>query len=252
MHYVAGGPGRRALVFHPTYPMLAHAAKMAGTEVNNVVLGPEYQVDPDRFTEHDLIFIANPNNPTGNLTDMDIILSALSHDSMVFLDEAYYDLSKKTVADLMPQYPNLAIGRSCSKSLLAGIRLGALIGPPILIRAFESIVTAPYNLGHIQMLIASRYHELLPYIRQTCDRIIIDRKNLDNQLKELGILTYPSVTNFILFKVDDPTGILKTLLKNGIRIRNMSKIKGLTSHLRVTVGTQEENRLFIDTIKKAI
>ncbi len=75
-------------MFEPTYPMLAHAASLAGTEVTRTWAGPEYRVDPELFPGHRLIFLARPNNPTGQAVDESLIHRALAEPAMVFLDEA--------------------------------------------------------------------------------------------------------------------------------------------------------------------
>ncbi len=252
VHYLAGGLDRRALVFHPTYPMLSHAALMAGTTMNDQVISPEYCIDPQIFPNHHLILIANPNNPTGNLTAPETIEAALLHKSLVFIDEAYFDLSGVTVKDWIPRFPNLVIGRSCSKSLLAGIRLGALIGHPLLIRAFESLVTAPYNLTHLQMITARRYADILPVVRQVSQEIRDERVRISAAMEKMGFHVYPSETNFILFKVIDGEHIFRFLLKAGVRIRDMSAVRGLTDHLRVTVGKQAHNSLFLEVLRDAM
>ncbi|MBN1552206.1 histidinol-phosphate aminotransferase family protein [bacterium] len=252
VHFLAGGSHRKALVFQPTYPMLTHAAFMAGTMVEEIELSPEYHIRSSLLTPCDLMLIANPNNPTGNLTDQSIILTALDQSCMVFIDEAYFDFSKVTVYELLKDYPNLAIGRSCSKSMLAGIRLGALIGRPRLIRNFESIVTSPYNLSHIQLVTAARFNELLPYINTACSKLVRERELMSNSLSSMGLKFYPSATNFILFRVDNAPTIHKELLKHGIRLRDMSRLRGLKNHLRVTVGTPEENVYFCEKLRKLL
>jgi histidinol-phosphate aminotransferase len=248
IHALSGGPGRRALTFLPTYPMLSHAARLTGTEMHHELIGPDYKILPERAAGFDLILLANPNNPTGNLTDLESIRVLLHSGAMVFIDEAYFDLSGHSVASLLGKYPNLSIGRSCSKSFLAGLRLGALIGSPLMIQAYESLVTAPYHLGSLQLLAAGMYHEIQPLIHSMSDRIASERNWMVTRLTALGLQVYPSVTNFILFKIREPVEVYRNLLQRGIRIRDMSGIKGLESHLRVTIGTPEENRMFIDAL----
>ena len=252
IHFVAGGASRKALVFHPTYPMLSHAGKMAGTMVTNVITTPEYTIDSSKFADHHLILLANPNNPTGNLTPRSIIDDALDQPGIVFIDEAYYDFSGVTLLGILQEHLNLAIGRSFSKTLLAGIRLGALMGHPPLIRSFESLLTAPYHLGHLQLIIARRYRELTPVIRNHCREIIESRRRMIDEMRVLGLQVYPSETNFILFKTDNANRIFEFLLGQGIRIRDMSSMKGLESHLRVTVGKDDDNRYFLRTLAQAI
>jgi len=252
IHFLAGGCQRRGLCFTPTYPMLFHAGRLAGTEMNTIDIGPEFQLPETIPDDYNLILIANPNNPTGNLTPDSVLETALNTNAMVFVDEAYYDFSGKTWINRIAEYPNLAIGRSCSKAMLAGVRLGALIARPEVITRYESLVTAPYHLSHLQMVVARRYGDLLPRINELTHQISEQREFLCLAMQEIGIQTLNSVTNFILFKVPDPQKVFDHLTQQGIRIRNMTKIPGLDSHLRVTVGKPEQNTIFLDALKTAL
>ncbi|MCD4653119.1 aminotransferase class I/II-fold pyridoxal phosphate-dependent enzyme [bacterium] len=250
IHFLSGGSGRKALCFAPTYPMLSHAAWLSGTHMTVKNIGPEYRISLDHFSDFNLILIANPNNPTGTMTPDSIIKTALKSGSMVFVDEAYFDFSNKTWIEC--EYPNLAIGRSCSKAMLAGIRLGALIADPKVINCYESLVTAPYHLSHLQLIVARFYKNILPYILTMVKTVISERKRLHEGLDKLGIRSYPSHTNFILFELSNAQSVFDRLLEKGIRIRNMTKILGLDSHLRVTVGTSEQNELFLKEVNQAV
>ncbi len=249
VHFLAGGPERKALVFQPTYPMIAHAANMAGTQIHSVNLGPEYRIDPALFPGHKLIFIANPNNPTGSLTPENIIREALAQPAFVFVDEAYFDFSQQTLIQLLAEYPNLAIGRSFSKSMLAGIRLGILMGSAEAVQGFESIVTAPYHLSHLQLITAKHYAQLQPFLREMSGRIVQERIQLEMAMAALGLRIYPSSANFILFEVSEPGELFAHLLNRSIKLRDMRRMPGLNTHLRVTVGTSEQNRVFLNALE---
>ncbi|MBN1878929.1 aminotransferase class I/II-fold pyridoxal phosphate-dependent enzyme [bacterium] len=252
IHFLAGGPGRRALVCLPTYPMLHHAAWLAGTAMEFRQIGPKYMIEPSFFSDQDLILIANPNNPTGTLTSETIILHALDTRAMVFVDEAYVDFSGITMVHSMSKYPNLAIGRSFSKTMLAGIRLGILAGHPEMIRRYESLVTAPYHLSHMQLVVADNYNLIRPCLTDRVRTIVNERNRMLKTLESFGIQTYASNANFILMKLPNPKEIYEMLLKEGIRLRNMCKIQGLESHLRVTVGQPVENDVFLRSIQSII
>lgn len=252
IHFLAGGAGRTALDFLPTYPMLHHAAFMAGTRMDQVLIGPEYKIDPGTARGHDLVLVANPNNPTGTLTPESLIRTLLSTQSMIFVDEAYYDFSGITMIHLLDSSPNLAIGRSFSKSMLAGVRLGLLIGHPEMVRCYESVITAPYHLSHWQLTVAENYDLIQPHINNMAHAIVQERKRLDRSLSELGIQAYPSEANFILMKVPAASQTYNRLIECGIRLRNMCHLPGLESHLRVTVGTREQNEGFLEALRSVI
>ncbi len=251
-HWLAGGAGKKAVVFEPTYPMMAHARYLSGTKVDRMFLGPDYIIDPQYFEGYDLIFIASPNNPTGGTTSEEVIQSALEHPALVFLDEAYYDLSGKTAVSKLKNHPNLLIGRSCSKSLLAGLRLGYALGHPEVIGKLERMLTAPYNLSLLHLILARNYQEINKHVRKVVRTIRSERKKLSDELAGMGLKVYPSEANFIMFEIDNPDHIFDGLVNAGVRIRNLTQIKGLIRHLRVTVGDPQENQFFLNALKNLL
>lgn len=252
-HFVAGGPGRRALVFEPTYPMLAHAGLMAGTSVKTLNLGPEYDLRPEHVeTDAQLILIASPNNPTGSCVSRDTIEAALDQRAYVFIDEAYFDLSGVTVAPLLVEHPNLMIGRSCSKSLLAGMRLGYTMSHPDVALRLDQLLTAPYHLSHAQLLLARRFGELREHLRAAADAVIMERVKLVEGLRRLGLETSPSMANFILIRVEDAEALYDRLAEKGLRVRYAPKLAGLEKYLRITVGTPAQNSLLLESLASLI
>ena len=108
------------------------------------MLGPDFELDAERLGDDvDILMLVTPNNPTGNGPGRDVILEALSRKCLVFVDEAYGDYAGETVADLVQNHPNLLIGRSLSKSLLAGVRLGFGVGHPDLSTCWNGCYSPP-------------------------------------------------------------------------------------------------------------
>jgi len=250
IHFLSGGSGRKGLCFAPTYPMLSHAALLAGTKMTIKDIGPDYNIEDDFSVDYNLILIANPNNPTGSMTADETIDAALQTGAMVFIDEAYFDFSNKTWIN--SEIANLSIGRSCSKAMLAGIRLGALIADPQIISRYEALVTAPYHLSHLQLIVAELYHQILPYVREIAASISLEKKILSESMRKLKIKIFPSETNFILFEIAEAQSVFEKLFSYGVKIRSMTKLPGLNSHLRVTVGSHDQNRFFLDVLEKII
>jgi histidinol-phosphate aminotransferase len=257
---LAGGPGRRARWFEPTYPYIALASRATGTIGEGIVLGEEIDtlIDPQQVlaapAPHLLVFVS-PNNPTGGLPQRRAIEAALADDGrLVLVDEAYHDFSGDTVLDDLGHRPNLLIARSLSKSLLAGARLGFAIGHPDTIAAFDRLYTAPYHLNALQLLVAERYGELLRHIRSSSDRVTRECEWLYAALTRLpGVTPRPSQGNFVLFRVEGHAiAVHARLADAGVRIRNVSGLPGLSEHLRVTAGTREENELFITELQRAL
>ena len=252
-HFVAGGPGRRALVFEPTYPMLAHAGLMAGTEVRRVELGPGYELRPEHVAgDHDLLLVASPNNPTGSSVPREVVEAALGTRAYVFVDEAYHDLSRRTVLDLLEVHPNLMVGRSCSKSLLAGMRLGYAVSRPEVALRLDQVLTAPYHLGVAQLVLARRFAEILPHVAAAADGAIAERERLRAALERLGLFVYPSEGNFLLVRTDRAAELYEALARRGIRLRHAPLIPGLAGHLRVTVGTRAEGDLLVESLAELL
>jgi len=254
MYFVAGGRGKKALVFEPVYPMFPHAGKFTQTELDIVNTGPETSVSPNLVTDidHDIVFIVAPGNPTGLMPEEGTVEQALKNDAMVFVDEAYYNFSNKTFMNLIDQHPNLFIARSVSKSCLAGIRLGYGVGHPDVISAMESVLTAPYHIGLFQLTVAENFDTVRPVISDICGLIVKERERLFQEFDSLKISSVPSSGNFIMFKVDAPDNVFQGLAEAGVRIRSLNAIPGLSGYVRVTVGTKEENDLFLAKLKAVV
>ncbi len=250
-YLVAGGHERRALIFEPTYPMFSHAAKFNQTNITSIQLAADEfaTIDHINKSEHHIIFIVAPNNPTGTSPEEGVIETALSKDSLVFVDESYFDFSKRTWAHLLKDHHNLFIARSASKSSLAGIRLGYGIGHPDIINAMETTFTAPYHLSILQLAIAMHFDIIQPHLKNIASMIVLERERVASQFKEMEIFFIPSQGNFILFKVKSPSFIFQQLSESGVRIRSLHTIPGLSEYLRVTIGKKEENDLFLKNLR---
>lgn len=242
---IAGGPGRSARWFEPTYPFFAHAAMRSFTE------------QAASTADADIVAFASPNNPTGELVPDEKVEAALAEPSrLVIMDEAYADFSKRTWIGRHYDHPNLFIIRSLSKSSLAAVHLGFVVAHPDVIATVERMYTAPYQLNHIQLLLARRYDRLKLHVAQAAAEVIDERERITRALQQIPCITpRPSAANFILFKVGpgpDAAGELyKRLTDAGVRIRDVSGLKNLGGHLRVTLGTPEENELFLRVLADA-
>jgi len=248
---IAGGPGRRITWFEPTYPYVGHAARMSRGQCSAVHLGAgiDAEIDAAELDAADLVFFVSPNNPTGGLVDEATIRRALSTpERLVVVDEAYFDFSKVTVAGLLREFENLLIVRSLSKSLLAAAHVGYVMGAPETVAHVERLFTAPYHLTAQQLLVCQRYGELRPHVLGLAEMIRKERARVSAALIDLGVVehVYPSHANFLLFRLNVDAGALAvSLADRGIRLRDVSGLPGLSGHLRVTLGTREENDAFL-------
>jgi histidinol-phosphate aminotransferase len=252
-----GGP---VLYPTPTFSMYGIIAQAIGEKRIEIPLDEEFDLDIECIFEAikkqkpKLLFLSSPNNPTGNCFSSDRILRIIestSSRSIIVVDEAYQPFaSHRGFIPLLKDFENLVIMRTLSKIGLAGLRVGFLIADEKIIGEVNR-VRLPFNLNSISQAIAievlKNKRSLKSYIRS----IVSERSRLFNKMKKLhGIKPYPSEANFILFETENPDKIYSGLLKKGVLVRNMKSV--VDSCLRVTVGTPEENRIFIDALKEVI
>lgn len=252
-----GGP-----VFYPvpTFSMYGIIAQAIGEKRIEIPLDEEFDLDLQEILtaikkqRPKLIFLSSPNNPTGNCFSSERILkiidSALSF-SMIVVDEAYQPFSSKMgFLPLLKDYKNLVIMRTLSKIGLAGLRVGFIIADKEIIKEVNK-VRLPFNLNSLSQAIALEVLKDRKTMQSQVKSIVSERENLFNKLSKInGIRPYPSEANFILFKIKDPDRIYKGLLKEGVLVRNMRGV--VDGCLRVTVGTPEENRIFLKALNEVI
>jgi histidinol-phosphate aminotransferase len=203
-----------------------------------------------------VIFLAYPNNPTGNLFATEDIKEILAvAPGLVIIDEAYAPFAEATFIDQLPTYQNLLVMRTVSKLGLAGLRLGFLAGEQELIAQLNKI-RLPYNINSLTQMTADFALNNIEFLESQTQTICRQRSQVLAQLNELdGITAYTSSANFILFKSSNKTAdtIFQSLKKQGVLIKNLSLQGGSLSHcLRVTIGTEEENKAFISTLKYSL
>lgn len=201
-----------------------------------------------------VVFIAHPNNPTGNLFDHALIEQVISvAPGLVVLDEAYLPFAQDTWMPQLPRLGNLLVLRTMSKLGLAGIRLGYLAGHPDWIMQFEK-VRPPYNVNVLTLAAAELMLENLPILDAQAATLRAERARLATALAEsAGVAPFPSAANFILFRVEKADRVFAALKERGILIKNVSHMHPLLEGcLRVTVGTAAENQAFVKALRAVI
>lgn len=255
-------PGRTILAPEPSFVMYRMIAAFSGMNYVGVPLRKDFTLDLDAMraamVKHQpaVVFLAYPNNPTGNLYDEEAVRTIIEEcPGLVIVDEAYHAFTGKSFMDALPRYPNLLVMRTLSKMGLAGLRLGALMGDPAWLTEINKI-RLPYNINVLTQLSAEfalAHHDILT---AQAEQIIAGRERLSAELRKLpGLTVYPSSANFILFRTPAgrATEIFDGLKRHSVLIKNLDHNGGpLKECLRVTVGTAEENRLFLTALKTVL
>ncbi|MDD1621115.1 MAG: histidinol-phosphate transaminase [Methylococcaceae bacterium] len=203
-----------------------------------------------------LIFLAYPNNPTGNLFDAQAIKTIIeTSPGLVVVDEAYAPFTDESFIAQLGQYANLLVMRTVSKLGLAGLRLGFLAGKPELLEQLNKI-RLPYNINCLTQATATFALSHGEFLLQQTQEIRRQRTVVLDALQALGnVKAYPSAANFILFKPLNigADRVFASLKQQGVLIKNLSPQGGLLENcLRVTIGTPEENRAFLLALQKAL
>jgi len=255
-------PQANILAVEPSFVMYKQISLSLGLNYHSVPLQADFSLDLPallaaiKIEQPALIFLAYPNNPTGNLFDITAIEAILQTSTgLVVIDEAYAPFAHASFMEHLAHYENLLVMRTLSKLGLAGLRLGFIVGNSTLIEQLDK-VRLPYNINVLTQVSAifALSHESL-FLAQT-QLICEQRALLVEQLKGLTEMTvYPSAANFILFRTPPERAdeIFAGLKQQGILIKNLSPQAGLLSDcLRVTVGKPEENQLFFTALVKTL
>jgi len=203
-----------------------------------------------------VVFLAYPNNPTSNLFDEKVICNIIdAAPGVVVVDEAYHAFANKSFMPMLKEYDNLLVMRTVSKMGLAGLRLGLLAGKAEWLNEFDK-VRLPYNINILTQASAEFAIKNRQVLEQQTQQICDDRELLFNALSQIkNITAYPSQANFILVRVQQgkADSIFNTLKEQGVLIKNLNPAGGLlTDCLRITVGTAEENKSFLELFQKAL
>jgi histidinol-phosphate aminotransferase len=241
------------------YPLAVQAIGARGVEVP----AREYGHDLDAMTravtsKTRIVFIANPNNPTGTFVTADKLepfIASLPSHVLVVLDEAYNEyLPDEVRTDTLAwvrTYPNLAITRTFSKVYgLAGLRVGYAFACPE-VADLMNRVREPFNVNSVALAGAAAALEDYEFVARSCEVNRSGMRQLVSGLERLGLEFIPSYGNFVTFKVNDAARVFQRLLEAGVIVRPLAGY-GMPQHLRVTVGLDTENARFLESLERAI
>ncbi|MDZ7842236.1 MAG: histidinol-phosphate transaminase [Gammaproteobacteria bacterium] len=249
-----GGP---VLAPVPTFVMYEMTARFVNLEFAGVPLDREFALDADAMLaaverhQPAVVFIAYPNNPTGNLFDEDAIRRVIgAAPGLVVIDEAYHAFAGRTLMPYVEAYPNVLIMRTLSKLGLAGLRLGFAAADPAWIDELEK-VRMPYNINVLTQASAVFALDHIDVFNEQAARIRAERGRVAAGLAAKGYRCFPSDANFILFRCreKDAGDVFRTLLDDGVVIKNLDGAHpALAGCLRVTIGTPDENDRFLEAL----
>jgi histidinol-phosphate aminotransferase len=257
-----GGVKRVVLAPEPSFVMYQMIATFSGLEYVGVPLKADFSLDMAAMEqaiqqyEPAVIYLAYPNNPTGNLfAEEDVEAIIRMANGLVVVDEAYHAFAGSTFMDELGKYDNLLVMRTVSKMGLAGLRLGPLAGPNEWLEEFDK-VRLPYNINVMTQAAAEFALKHIEVFNEQTRLIREERARLFAEMEQLeGLTLYPSAANFILFRV--PAGranaVFEGIKERGVLIKNMKASSGpLADCLRVTVGTAKENDVFLAALRAVL
>lgn len=247
-----------AMGFEPSYSMHPLISRAVGKKWISVPRTSDFSIDVDKALEAissqkpGIVFVTTPNNPTGGSTSLEVIRKiakvARSVNALVVVDEAYAEFSSQpSVVSLIEDVPNIIVSRTMSKAFaFAGARLGYMIANPTIIDAML-LIRLPYHLSDLTQAAAIAALKHQDSLLSDVERISKSRQSLATDLQGLGFTVIPSDANFILFTgfKEEATKVWSSLVDAGVLIRDV----GIPNHLRVTVGTDSENRALIDALR---
>jgi histidinol-phosphate aminotransferase len=197
-----------------------------------------------------VVFLCNPNNPTGNLIAQEKIIEILKTGKLVIVDEAYYEFSKMTLSPLLSLYENLIILRTLSKwAGLAGLRIGYGIMSTKLVKQLMGI-KSPFNVNIAAEAAALATFKDLSFARQSIRKIIAERKRVYKRLKRIQkIKVYKSYGNYIFIQTqkEDYESLRQTFEKNKIALRYYPE---LNNGIRITIGKPQQNNKVLAVLDK--
>lgn len=257
-----GGPERTILAPEPSFVMYRMIATFAGMQYHGVPLQAEdFSLDPAAMlaaieqTRPAIVFLAVPNNPTGNVfARAQIEQIAEAAPGLVVIDEAYRAFTDSTQLDMLDRFDNVLVMRTLSKLGLAGLRIGYLVGAPAWIEQFEK-VRLPYNIGVLAQAAASFALSRAGMLSEQTALIRAERARLCAELDKLPVQVWPSEANFILIRLQGAAArdVFTRMRERGVLVKCLDGAHPhLAGCLRLTVGTPDENVAMLQALSASL
>ena len=250
-------PGACVVAPEPSFIMYRLNAQYANVRYVGVPLRPDFSLDADAMLtaiareRPALVWLAYPNNPTGNRFTPATIESILAAaPGLVVVDEAYYAFADDSFLPRVLEFPNLVVVRTVSKIGLAGLRLGYAVAHPAWIAEIDK-VRPPYNVNALTQAAVPVILAAADELAQQARKIRAERGRLAQELSTRGVTVFPTETNFVLVRVPDADAWFSSLRDAGILVKSLHGYHPLTSQcLRITVGTPSENDALLTALRR--
>ena len=251
-------PGKRAVYSQYSFSVYQLVSQARGATCVEVPVKDDFGYDLTAILKEaqepntGVVFLTNPNNPTGLLLDkaeLHVTLEQIPSDVLVVLDEAYQEFAPGTAFEdpdtLIEQFPNVLITRTFSKAYgLAGFRVGYGVANATIIETLNRI-RGPFNVNRLAQVTALAALEDESFLNQTVANNQKERENFENELERMGVKYIPSQTNFVMFEVPDAPTMIKRLREAGILVRSL-KSYGLDKWIRVSIGKSQDMACLLD------
>lgn len=252
--------GAELMLSDPTFVMYPIFGRAFGAQLVCVPAGEDFAFPATGILSRisprtQVIAIANPNNPTGTVAaQADLLrIAEAAPDAAVLIDEAYFDFYGETVLGKLPCHQNLFIARTFSKAYgLAGLRLGALIGPPEQI-GFIRRVCSPFNVNAAVLACLEEALGDQNFVHEYVAQVKYGRDEIAKLCQELGLQHWPSSANFVLVRVGKSAGaFVEAMQCRGIMIRDSSASPGCEGCVRITVPAAQQMNGVLEAMRQAL
>ena len=261
-------PGvNNAVAFRPCFGIYTTQAALCGVELRQTPLNEDFSFPFDKLRalvdeNTALVFVTTPDNPSGHTAtaeELAQLASSLPPTCLLVIDEAYMDFTDNEAEhSLLPQldkFPNVAISRTFSKRFgMAGLRLGYIILPEDIAEHMWRI-RLPFSVNLLAEEAGIAVLQDTSFMDETKRVVQAGRKYLSDELRALGCRVYPSGSNFLMFEIPaggkDAAGLFQALLERGLILRPLTSY-GLPRHLRVSIGTEEENTFLVSCLRELL
>ena len=256
---VFAGNGGRLLLAPPTFSLYRQLSVLSGASLVQVPRpAPDFPVDEERFLREAGVpgtvpLVCSPNNPTGDVTSTEVLERLCAASGVVLADQAYVDFAEPAddARPLLDRTENLVIFRTLSKAFsAAGFRIGYALAPaPVAAQLRKGVL--PFSVDAAAEELAVALLSNPEFSKRAVDTVRAGRDGLAEGLRALGAVVAPSSSNFLFFTVPGASGpeVAAVLARRGVVVRELSS--AAEGYLRVTVGTAEENAIFLEALKEA-